>query len=208
MTVTPAAARPSNASAIIRRDVRAHSRAIHILRWLLPVAIAAILAMLGMFVGVQAERTEAARPKEIPTKILMVNPHFLGRDDQGRAFNLSAHQAVRDDKDLQRVLLAAPVVVLDVDGAHPSTMTADNGLYREDTRILLLTGHVRVDDSRASTVATDQAVVDTRAGTVSGTGPVAGSGAMGAIQAHGYTATQKGEHVILRGGVHAQLKGR
>ena len=55
----------------------------------------------------------------MPTQIRMIGPHFIGRDDQGRAFNLAARVAVRDDADMQRVCLGQPVMVMDVDSAAP-----------------------------------------------------------------------------------------
>jgi lipopolysaccharide export system protein LptC len=138
----------------------------------------------------------------------MVGPHFIGRDNQGRAFNLAARVAQRDDTDMQRVLLSFPVIKMDTDSGQPKTLTADKGVYDEDTRILRLSGHVRVDDSTASTVATNDALVDTRLGTVSGVSALNGSGPMGEIHAGSYSASEKGQVVNLRGGVHAQLKGR
>lgn len=208
MTYSRAADPGHQPNSIIPRQVRAHSGRIRLLRWLLPAAILAILAVLGVFVGLDALHSAAARPKETPTQIRMLNPHFLGRDDQGRAFDLAARKATRDDKDMQQVYLEAPVMAMNVDSDHPSTLTADSGVYREDTRILKLTGHVRVDDAKASTIATDEAVVDTLKGTVNGRSPIDAKGADGAIQAGSYTATDKGDHLILRGGVHAVLKAR
>jgi lipopolysaccharide export system protein LptC len=197
-----------SASALVRRQARAHSRLVLALRWLLPTLILALFGLLGAFVIGQAVRVAAARPREMPTEIRMVSPHFIGRDNQGRAFNLAARQAQRDDTDLQRVRLSAPVIMMDVDSAHPKTLTADHGVYDEGTRLLRLTGHVRVDDAAASTVATEEALVDTRAGTVSGVSALNGSGPMGLIHAGSYSAAEKGQELILRGGVHAQLKGR
>src|SRR5580698_2222121 len=131
------------------------------MRWVLPTLILALFGLLGAFVIGQAVRAAAARPREMPTQIRMVGPHFIGRDNQGRAFNLAAHQAVRDDTNMQIVMLTAPVIVMDVDNDHPKTLTADHGVYDEDTHLLHLTGHVRVDDSTASTIATNDAMVDT-----------------------------------------------
>lgn len=178
------------------------------LRWLLPLLILAMLGLLAAFVVSQALHAAAAQPKELPTQIRMISPHFIGRDNQGRAFNLAARLAVRDDSDLQRVSLGAPVMVMDADSPHPKTLTADRGVYDEDTRILRLTGHVRVDDAAASTAGSNEALVDTRAGTITGVSPVAASGPMGAIQAGSFTATQKSGTVVMHGGVHATLKGR
>ena len=67
---------------------------------------------------------------------------------------------------------------------------------------------MRVDDAAASTVGTDEALVDTRAGTVTGVSPIAASGPMGSIQGGSYTATEKSGTVVMHGGVHAVLKGR
>ena len=64
---------------------------------------------------------------------------------------------------------------LDIDSPHPKTLTADHGVYDEDTRLLRLDGHVRVDDAAASTVGTEEALVDTKAGTGMGRGWRAGS---------------------------------
>src|SRR5277367_4707501 len=142
-------------SALVRRRARAHTRLVMALRWLLPTLMLALFGLLGAFVIGEAVRAAAARPREIPTEIRMVSPHFIGRDNQGRAFNLASRLALRDDVNMQRVLLTSPVIVMDVDSIHPKTLTADHGVYDEDTHLLRLTGHVRVDDSTASTVATD-----------------------------------------------------
>jgi len=196
---------PSSASARARRQARAHSRLVISLRWLLPTLILATLGLLAAFVIADAVKTAASRPKETPTQIRMIGPHFLGRDDLGRAFNLTSRIAIRDDVDMRRVFLAAPVIVLDVDGPRPKTLTADRGVYDEDTHLLRLNGHVRVDDSQATTVASNDALVDTRAGTVSGVSGFSGRGPTGAIQARSYKAYDKGQRVVLRGGVHALL---
>jgi len=207
LSFSPTATSVSN-SALVRRRARAHSRLVMVLRWLLPTLMLALLGLLGAFVIGQAVRVAAARPREMPTQIRMVSPHFIGRDNQGRAFNLAARVALRDDTNMQRVFLTFPVIVMDVDSVHPKTLTSDRGVYDEDTHLLRLNGHVRVDDSTASTVATDDALVDTKAGTVSGVSALNGNGPMGQIHAGSYTATEKGQVLILHGGVHAQLKGR
>jgi len=200
-------ARSSSANAGIRRQARAHSRLVFALRWLLPTLILAMLGLLGAFVVGQAVRAAASRPKEMPTQIRMVSPHFIGRDNQGRAFDLTSHVAVRDDSDMQRVHLTSPVMKLDVDSDHPKTLTADLGVYDEDTRMLRLDGHVRVDDSTNSTAGTNEALVDTRAGTVTGSSPMSANGPMGQIHAGSYTASQKSSVVVMHGGVHAVIKG-
>jgi lipopolysaccharide export system protein LptC len=207
LSVSPLTGGRSSAdTAAFRRRADAHSRLVAALRWVLPTLILAMIGLLVAFVVAQALRAAAERPKEAPSQIRMISPHFIGRDDQGRAFNLASRIAVRDDADLQRVYLTQPKMELDVDTPTPKTITADRGIYDEDTRILRLYGHVRVDDSANSTAGTDQALVDTKAGTVTGTTGMAAQGPMGAVSANSYTATKTGQ-IVMHGRVHATLKG-
>ena len=102
-----------------------------------------VIGLLVTLVVAHAVRRQAAAHNDASTPIRMVNPHFFGRDSQGRAYTLGARQASRDEASFQTVLLNYPTVTLDVNGLHPSTLTADSGVYHEDTRILFLKGHVR-----------------------------------------------------------------
>lgn len=208
MTLTSDVGSTRPAAAVIRRRMKGHTRAVRVLRWLAPAIIVALLAVIAAYVAAEAVRTSHAGAKDTPTEIRMVNPHFVGRDDQGRAYNIFARAAQREDADMQRVDLIAPVMVMDVDSQRPKTITADHGVYDERTRLLHLTDHVRIDDSAASTIATNDALVDTKAGVVTGGAPIAADSPTGAIQAGSYTASEKGQHVVLHGGVHGQLKGR
>jgi len=205
---TDAGASSRSTVSILRRRVRSHTRLVRLLRWLLPAVMVGLLGVIGAYVAAEAMRSAKASIKDAPTEIRMINPHFVGRDDQGRAFNLFARAAQREDADMQRVDLTYPVMVMDQDGEKPKTITADSGVYDERTRLLHLKNHVRVDDSAASTLATDDALVDTRAGTVTGVSPIAANSPTGAVQAGSYSASEKGGHVVLHGGVHGQLKGR
>jgi lipopolysaccharide export system protein LptC len=205
LTFSAADARSVSASSQLMRRVRLHTRLIHVLRWLLPTLVLAILALLCAYVVSDAQRAASERPRDTPTEIRMINPHFLGRDDQGRAFNLTARQASRDDTDMQRVILVAPVLMMDVDNPHPRTASADHGVFDEDTRLLRLTGHVHIDDSNASVIDTSEALVDTKAGTVNGVAPIQGAGPKGTIQARSYQVSQKTGVAVFSGGVHAQL---
>ncbi|MGI8840214.1 MAG: LPS export ABC transporter periplasmic protein LptC [Caulobacteraceae bacterium] len=188
-----------------RGKARVHSGLVHVLRWLLPAIMVAVVAALVALVAAHAIKRRAAAHKDAATPIRMVNPHFFGRDNKGRAFTLEARQAARDEQSFQVVLLAYPSVTMDVDGPHPSTLTADTGVYQEDTRILYLKGHVRADNSKASTFATDQAVVNTRTGVVKGTSVLTSQTPVGDVKSGSFDVYDKGDRVIFKGGVHARL---
>ena len=207
--VTPASPlrppRPAAGAALPRGKARAHSRLVRTLRVVLPMIMVAMIAILASLVGMHALRRHESAQKEASAPIRMTNPHFYGRDNQGRAYTLGATQASRDEQSFQKVLLRNPSVTLDVGGAHPSNLTADNGIYLEDTRILYLRGHVRADNAKVSTFATDQAVVNTRTGTVNGAGAIDSHTPLGALNSKSFDVYDKGDRVIFKGGVHARL---
>src|SRR5665213_1075516 len=191
-----------------RGKARVHTRVVRVLRILLPLTMVGVIAVLASLIVAHAIKRQAAAHRDASTPIRMVNPHFFGRDNQGRAFTLGARQAARDEKSFQRVLLQYPSVTLDVDGAHPSTLTADSGVYHEDSRVLFLKGHVRGDDAKSGAMATEQAVVNTRTGTVNGASALATTNPMGALNSRSFNVYDKGDRMVFKGGVHARLNGR
>lgn len=165
----------------------------------------AVVATIAGFIAVHAIKREAAAQHDADTPIRMVNPRFFGRDSAGRAYVLAARQATREAQSFQTVLLDEPRIDLDVGGVHPSAIASDTGIYHEDSRILVLRGHVTADKASQGRFATDEAVIDTRTGTVRGPATLAGRTALGEVRSHGFDVTNKGDRVVFRGGVHARL---
>jgi lipopolysaccharide export system protein LptC len=188
-----------------RGKARVHSRLVRIMRVVLPMIMIGVIALLVALVAQHAARRQAAAHRDAATPIRMVNPHFFGRDNQGRAFTLGARQATRDETSFQTVLLSYPSITLDVKGPHPSTLTADTGVYHEDSRLLFLRGHVRADNAKQARFATDEALVNTLTGEVNGSAPLASETSTGDVQSRGFDVYDKGDRVVFKGGVHARL---
>jgi lipopolysaccharide export system protein LptC len=184
---------------------RSHSRLVHILRLVLPIIMVGVIGVLVGLIGEHAVKRQAAAHQDAATPIRMVNPHFYGRDNQGRAYTLAAAQAARDEASFQMVLLTYPTLVLDVDGPKPSHLSADSGIYHEDTRMLLLRGHIKGDDPRVVNFNTNEVLVNTRTGDVVGSGPVAGSTPTGQVASKSFDVKNKGDVLIFKGGVHGRL---
>jgi lipopolysaccharide export system protein LptC len=193
-------------SSLPKGKARAHSRFVRFLRVLLPVLMIGVLGLLTALVVQHAVKRQAAAHQDATTPIRMTNPHFFGRDNQGRAFTLGAREAARDERSLQVVLLQFPSLIMDVGGPHPQNLTADSGVYHEDTRMLLLRGHVRGANAAGEKFATGQALVNTKTGMVQGPQSLAAQGNQGTVQSNGYDVYNKGQTVVFKGGVHAQLK--
>jgi len=209
-SVLPAVA-PDPAARLARRqrDMRKwqrRSRLIAAMRVALPAAIAVIaLVFAGWVVFGSATGRIGGRVNPPPGTIHMSNARFLGRDEQGRAYVITAADAARDNADINRITLDHPALVMDSESAHPTRLTADSGVYREDNRILMLDGHVTLKDSQGGTFATDQATVDTVKGAVAGKSAVNGAGPVGGIHADSYAVYDRGDRLVFQGKVHSRL---
>ncbi len=185
---------------------RKRSRRIQFWRRALPAGIAIIAGLLVLWIGgrsVIIKLAAASGPKA--SGVRMVNPRFYGRDTNNRAFVLGAAEASRDLKTGHTVTLSAPSVTLDAGGLNPTHVEAQQGIYREDQRQLSLDGQVEVTSGRGFSFVTPKAVVDTTTGLVSGNLGVQGDGPLGRIVASSYGVYDRGQRIIMRGGVRAHI---
>ncbi|WP_293680182.1 LPS export ABC transporter periplasmic protein LptC [uncultured Phenylobacterium sp.] len=184
---------------------RRRSRLIRTLRVVLPATIA--LIFMGL-VGSVAWSTFNAQPKQATggdEPIRLVKPRFVGRDDKGRAFVLTAESAVRDRLDYQRVMLKTPALVLDEGGADEMRINGADGVFHEQSGKLELSGGVRLADTK-NAFATAASLFDTKTGEVVGSAPIQGAGGLGEINAKSYGVYDKGDRMVFKGGVRTRLE--
>lgn len=184
---------------------RRRSRLIRTLRIALPASIALIFAGL---VGSVAWSTLKAQPQTTHSgdePIRLLNPRFVGRDDKGRAFVLTALSATRDRLDYQRVVLTKPALVLDENGPDELRISGADGVFHEQNGKLELAGGVRLSDTK-NVFNTAASLFDTKTGEVEGSGPIQGAGGLGEISAKSYAVYGKGERMVFKGGVHSRLE--
>jgi len=186
---------------------RRRSRLIRTLRLVLPAAIAAIFAGL---IGSVAWSTFNAQPKAARAgdePIRLLNPRFVGRDDKGRAFVLTAEAATRDRLDYQRVILQKPALVLDENGPDQMRINGAKGVFHEQSGKLELDGGVHMADAK-NAFNTATSLFDTKTGEVVGSGPIQGAGGLGEISAESYAVYGKGERMVFKGGVRTRLPAK
>ncbi|WP_304170174.1 LPS export ABC transporter periplasmic protein LptC [Phenylobacterium aquaticum] len=199
---------PSQPSAAPRRQEArwlAHSRLIRRMRVALPVAIGVILLAMVGFVIQGSIVGARAKPSDADAPIQLVKPRFVGRDNKGRAFVLTAKTATRDEKDYQRVLLDTPELILDEEGTNPTHVTARSGVYREDAKMLNLDGGVKLNGGDVN-FSTASSIFNTATGELEGKGVIQGAGALGEIIAKSYGVYDKGERMVFKGGVHTRVE--
>ncbi len=186
---------------------RRRSRLIRKLRVILPATIGAILISMLGFVAQTTFLGRDAAPAKGDAPIELVNPRFVGKDDKGRAFVITAASAERDESDYQRVLLKDPSLVLDAEGVSPSRVTAKTGVYSEDRRVLNLDGGVKMSGSNVD-FDTASSIFNTATGELEGQGQISGVGSLGEITAKSYGVYDKGERLVFKGGVRGRLDSK
>lgn len=177
---------------------------------MLRVALPSLAIVMALGVTAQATvralstRTQPAAPQPLR----LDNPRFSGKMNDGRAFLITAASAVRDSADANKLTLQSPRLVRGVGTFDASEVSSQTGEYRQEASTLLLQGDVRIANSRGSRISSDRALIDTRTGDLVDGGKVVGDNAKGAIQAGGYSVTDKGDRVVFKGGVRARLDAR
>lgn len=186
---------------------RRRSRLIRRLRILLPALIVAILLSLLGFVLHTTFLGRDAAPQEADAPIELVNPRFVGKDDKGRAFVITAASAVRDENDYQRVLLQAPALILDAEGVNPTRVTSKTGVFSEDRGMLNLDGGVKMGGGDVA-FETPSSIFNTATGELEGQGEIAGASSLGEITAKSYGVYDKGERLVFKGGVRGRIDSK
>ena len=183
---------------------RRRSRLVRAMRVVLPTVIGLILAGLVGAVIFNALTSQPGQAKDSATPIHLIHPRFVGRDDRGRAFVITADSATRDPREYQRVLLVRPAMLMDSEGPDPIRLTGAAGVYNEATFKLHLHGGVRLVDSKGA-FDTATALFDTKTGDIVGSGRIQGSGAPGELQADSYAISDKGDRMFFRGRVYTRI---
>lgn len=184
------------------------SRRIAFYRRALPWAMLGIVVAVGGWVGLRAILSARQDVAAATDAIHMTNPKFYGRDQQGRSFQLSAKDAVRDTRDNSLITLNQPGMLLDTGGKQPIQVQAGRGVYREDAKTLQLDRGVRLQDGRGSDFRSELAMVDTREGVVRGQKAVSGHGPLGQIAASSYAVHDGGARILFEGGVRVHIENR
>ena len=186
---------------------RRRSRMIRALRVLLPGVIVLIFAGLAVSVVWSTFRAQPQQSASGDETIRLLAPRFVGRDDKGRAFVLTADSAVRDRLDYQRVILKKPALILDEGGPDQLRINGADGVFHEDNGKLELSNGVHLQDAK-NAFDTAASLFDTKSGEVVGSGPIQGSGGLGEIRAESYSVQGKGERLVFKGGVQTRLESK
>lgn len=163
-----------------------------------------VLAVVGQLV-VRGVLSATAPKDDAPSEIRIVNPRFLGRDQQGNAFTLTATDGVRVPGQEGLIRLNNPRLVLR-GGDRPMTVTSRLGWWRERDEVAVMRGQVvMVNPAEGSTFRTEEALINTQNDVVSANSPITIVTRTQRISAQSYALYDGGDRVVLRGSVRARI---
>lgn len=177
---------------------------VRLLRRALPAAAVVLLLICAAQVAL-SDRPRQAAPAQDASEAKMLKPRFSGRTPDGRSFVITGKDGMRESPTTSDIRIAEPILTLRRANGRTQQMTAKSGLYDEAGHTLLLTGDVRMDNGAGSRFAAKEARIDTRSGAISGQSGLRAEGQSGQVQAQTYETDEKGDRVILKGGVRGRL---
>jgi len=186
---------------------RRRSRLVRFLRKALPIGIGVVLVALLGWVAVRSVISRVQDVRAESAAVRMTNPRFYGQDSQGRSFILGAKEAVRQTGRNEGIRLIEPLLRLNNASNRPTELRAKSGVYDETRDVVALRGNVRITDAGSGfAFQTNETVIDTDKGIVSGNSPVTGRGPLGEISASSYAIHEEGARMVFKGGVRARIQ--
>ncbi len=134
--------------------------------------------------------------------LTMLNARFDGLDEKDRPYTLTADMATQSDSNEDLIELELPKADITLEDGTWLALTARSGKYRQQSRILDLTGSVSLFHDKGFELRTEAARVDLAKGVAEGTQPVQGQGSVGFIEAEGFRVLDQGARIIFTGKAH------
>ena len=190
------------------RRARRHSRLVRRLRIVLPLAGAAIIAIVFVATTFSLSMNVDIAGMELsvtPNGIVMDNPHLTGFDEEGRHYSVQADRAVQALANPDQVRLEDIAATVTVEGQGTATITAAAGDYDNSESTLTLQGDVAIDSSEGYALRMEDADIDLGAGTMASANPVTISYQDSSTVGDSLSVTGGGASIVLEGNVRTDI---
>jgi lipopolysaccharide export system protein LptC len=168
---------------------------------LLPLAALALLASVVLWPELtrDTERTRlAARNAGIAAEGgQLTEATYHGVDERGRPFTVTADSAQQTTP--ERVDLTMPKGDLTLESGNWVLLQSRQGVYRQQLGALDLSGDVQLYRDDGTTMQTDSAAIDLKAGAVVGAEMVHAEGSFGTLDAQGFSFLDRGAVIQFTG---------
>ncbi|KPP81226.1 MAG: lipopolysaccharide export system permease component LptG [Oceanicaulis sp. HLUCCA04] len=204
-TLVFAAGEPSANRALAAARLR--GRVLRNLRRVLVVLIGLLALNIVIQSVLSGGRQAAIQPAVAGDAERIINPRFTGRDADGRAYVLTADNAVRragglgNLTDLENPRIDYALLFGAANRPDASEVLSRVGVYDDQTRILRMTDTVRFITRSGYRFQTEGAAIDLDNAIVFGDEPVEGFAPWGGVQANGFELDEDGRRLRFTAGV-------
>lgn len=194
---------------ITRDSAQRNSRRVKQLRIVIPMIAAAMVAAIVAITA--ANRVDEgfllrfAGLNRTISEPQIVNPRFSYVDASGRDYEIEADAALQDERIPSAFNLVNPHAVLSPEASDRTEVNSNAGVYRQDLKIVDLSGNVVLRYAEEYEFRTDAASIMLDEKHLQGDLPVRGEGPMGNVEALGFEVLEGGKRIIFQGDVRLEL---
>lgn len=191
------------ARALPTSDQMARRRLIvRLTKWVLPAAALALLASIALWPEFDRARDqERVTIKQLSQAQVdgasLTNAHYRGVDDKGRPYTLTADTATQNGPD--RIDLSAPKGDSQTQNGSWMMVQSRQGVFIQRQNLLDLSSDVVIYRDDGTTLHTQSATVDFKAGAAAGAEATHAEGPFGTLDAQGFAVLDKGAVIQFPG---------
>jgi lipopolysaccharide export system protein LptC len=178
-------------------------------KWLLPVTAMALLASIALWPEIQDAITQSRlRMNHVSGDVdggKLLSARYNGVDQKGRPYTITASTAWQIDP--ERVGLTIPKGDITLENGTWLMLTSKEGTFMQHLNQLDLVKDVTLYRDDGTTMHTESASIDLKAGAAAGSEPTHVEGPFGVLDAQGFTVMDKGTAIDFPGPAHLVLNG-
>lgn len=182
-----------------------HSTLVRRLRFILPalaVAGIGIFWATARFSPGDMESLVKSSGIDVDTNsVVMQAPHISGFEGTRRSYEVKAASATQSLADPKVVTFRTIEGRLGLDSAGEAHVTAPDGVYDGNANTLALAHGITVTTTTGYAAQLTDATIDLEAGSLTSDQPLELKSAEGVLRANAVTVSDRGKHVIFKGGV-------
>ncbi len=181
-----------------------YSRFVALMKVVLP-AVAVVVAALVLFWPQLNPLDNRFRLKPVQVSIddlenlRMVSPRFVGTDAKDEPYSLTAELATQAAGGSDVTDLTKPKGDITLKDGSWIALTADQGQYNKQSKVLELQDHVNVFHDEGYELKTDRATANLDNGSVTGDAAIDGQGPDSQLHGQGFQIYDKGARIIITG---------
>ncbi len=182
---------------------------INLTKWVLPLAAMGLLSLIALWPEIDAATSRArlaiGRVSGEVEGGKLIDARYNGLDQKGRPYTVTAATAWQIEPD--KIGLTSPKGDITLENGTWLMLTSKQGTFIQRKNQLDLVKDVTLYRDDGTTLHTESASIDVKAGAAAGSEPVHVEGPFGVLDAQGFTVMDKGNAIDFSGPAHVVLNG-